>query len=80
MTDLERLYQIIERQQISNVIDITYSFFGVVQCKGDKYTTLDFITDEQIKTVRKLILRGRKAGRIRKRGNGRWTQYEIIKE
>ena len=81
MTDLERLYQILERRGMGNVNDLAYRFNGLSQVPRRKYSGLDRCpTEDEYKHVRKLIRQGRKAGRIRKLGSGRWTQYELIKE
>jgi len=78
MTDLERLYQAIENQGISNVNDITYSFYGMCQTIRGKYGVYpDAPTAEQYKHIRKLIKQGRKEGRIQMLSSGRWAQYSI---
>ena len=77
LSPIDRICQIIERRGICNAQDITYSYFGVRQAGGGKYSPLQFITDEQLKTVQKLIKKGREQGRIEKLGSGRWTQYQI---
>jgi|APSaa5957512622_1039677.scaffolds.fasta_scaffold115860_2 hypothetical protein len=80
LTPLDLLCQVIERQGIANVNDITYSFFGIQQVRGDVYPVLTFTTDGQLKTVRKLLKRALREGRIEKLGSGRWTQYQLAKK